>query len=55
MRINLGKLSKQTGRTEVELAKTILTLLNIKANVYGIPQKVIMSVEKGKGGEIWNK
>ena len=33
--INLKKLSEESGKTEVELAKTMITLLAVKAKVMG--------------------
>ncbi len=51
MDINLKELSDKSGRTEVEFAKTIITLLKIKSEVYDIPQKVICYF---RGGVIGN-
>ena len=45
--IDMEALSKHSGKSEFELAKTILTVLAIKADVTGITQHVRMSVKKG--------
>ena len=47
MNINLGELSKKTGKSEVELAKTIISFLTLKAAVYQQPQRVILT-QKGR-------
>lgn len=49
--INLAELSKKTGKSEVEIAKSICVLLALKAEVYDIPQKVIFGSRQvsGKG------
>jgi len=38
--INLGELSKYNGKTEVENAKMIASILAQKAEAYGIPQTI---------------
>ncbi len=48
MDINLKELSDKAGRTEVELAKTIITLLKIKAEVYDIPQRIKFTFKEKK-------
>ena len=44
--INMGELSKQNGKSEIENFKTILQILEVKAGVYDIPQKVIVSFKE---------
>ena len=46
--IDLAELSKYNGKTEVENAKMITKILAIKAEVYGIPQKICFYVEGKK-------
>lgn len=41
--IKLKELAEKSGKSEVEIAKTIITLLIIKAEVYDIPQHVVLS------------
>jgi len=41
--IQLGELSKYNGKTELENAKMIISLLMIKAAVNNIPQKITVT------------
>lgn len=45
--INLKEWSEKTGKTEVELAKAVITLLAIKAKIMATPQRVICYFPKG--------
>jgi len=47
--IDLGELSKFNGKSELENAKTITKVLMMKAEVYGISQKVVFSFPKVRG------
>jgi len=40
-KINLEELSKYNGKSEFENAKMIIQILAMKAEIYGIPQKVV--------------
>ena len=44
--INLKELSERTGKSEFELAKTIVTILAIKAEVTGETQHLHVSLKK---------
>lgn len=46
MNIDLGKLSKESGKSEAELAKTIITLLAYKARIFRKPQKIVLGIKK---------
>lgn len=46
MNIDLQTIARQTGRTEAEIAKSIIKVLSIKAEVYGIPQRIQLRVRK---------
>ena len=45
-RVNMEELSKQNGLTEFENFKAIIQILMVKAEVYDIPQKVVLSFPK---------
>ncbi len=45
--INLRELSIKSGKSELELAKSIIILLAIKAEVTKIPQRVVCHFPKG--------
>lgn len=51
MNIDLGKLSKETGKSEAELAKTIITLLAYKAMIFRKPQKIVLAMKAEEGAK----
>ena len=50
MNIDLAELSKESGKSEVEIAKTITRVLAVKAEVYEIAQVVILARKKESEG-----
>lgn len=49
--INLAELSRLNGKSELENAKTITKILMMKAEVYGISQRVVFSFRKARDGQ----
>ena len=47
--INLAKLSEYNDKSEVENAKWIIEFLQLKAEFYNIPQKVLLTFPKETG------
>ena len=46
----IAQMVKATGESEVEIVKKIVTILALKAEVYGIPQKVQVFVRGVRDG-----
>jgi len=47
VRVDMGKLARDSGKSEAELAITILSVLAVRASVTGVTQHVTMSFPKG--------
>jgi hypothetical protein len=47
MTLDLAKYAKQSGKSELEIAKSILIFLAVKAEVYEIPQHITLEVRQG--------
>ena len=45
--VNMGELSRQNGKSELENLKAIMEILEIKAAIYDTPQKVILTFPTG--------
>ncbi len=48
MNIDMGKLSKESGKSELELTKQIVAILAMKARFTGITQRVVLDVKESE-------